>query len=362
MQRREMLKKVATGAAAAGALAAPAMVRAQATLNWRCASSFPKSLDTIFGSAEHATRRIGELSGGKFNIRLFAGGEIVPPLQVADAVMNGTIECGHTASYYYIGKDPVWTFGTTIPFGMNFRQYNAWWIHGGGNELMNNEWYHKHGIHALLSGNTGGQMGGWFNKEIKSVEDLKGLKFRIAGLPGKAFAKLGAVPSMIPGGEVYQALERGTIDAVEWVGPYDDEKFGLQKVAKFYYYPGWWEPSAALMLFVNLKAWEGLSKEYKAAFEASAYEANQAMMAKYDFENPPALKRLIAGGAQLKSFPKAVMDACYKAMQEVYGEIAGTNPMFKKVLDHQTAYQTDAVQWSRLNEGAYDSYMGTIRR
>ncbi len=362
MQRREMLKKVAAGAAATGALAAPSIASAQATLNWRCASSFPKSLATIFGTAEIAARRVAELSGGKFNIRVFAGGEIVPPLQVADAVMNGTIECGHTASYYYLGKDPVWAFGTTIPFGMNYRHFTSWWIHGGGNELLNNEWYHKHGIHALLAGNTGGQMGGWFNREIKSVDDLKGLKFRIAGLAGQTLTKLGVVSSMIPAGEMYQALERGTIDALEFVGPYDDEKLGFQKVAKFYYYPAWWEAGAALQMFVNLKSWDALSKENKAALEASCYEANQAMMAKYDFENPPALKRLIAGGTQLRSFPKSVMDASYKAAQEMFAEVSSKNALFKKILDHQAAFQADSVQWTRLNEGAYDSYMGTIRR
>ena len=362
MQRRDMLKKVAAGAAATGALAAPSIASAQATMNWRCVSSFPKSLDTIFGGAEVVQKRVAEISGGKFNIRVFAAGEVVPGLQVADAVQNGTVECGHTALYYYVGKDPVWTFGTAIPFGMNFRTFNAWWIHGGGNELLNNEFYHKQGIHTLLAGNTGGQMGGWFNKEIKSVDDLKGLKFRIGGFAGQALAKLGAVPSMIAGGEIYQALERGTIDGAEWIGPYDDEKLGFQKVSKFYYYPGWWEPGPALHLIVNLKVWEGLSKENKSLLETASYEANQSMMAKYDFENPRALKRLVASGTQLKSFPKSVMDACYKASQEVYAETGAKNPLFKRIFDHQMAFQNDAVQWFRLNEGAYDSYMGTIRR
>ncbi len=362
MQRREMLKKVAAGAAATGALAAPGIASAQATLNWRCASSFPKSLDTIFGGAETLQKRVAEVSGGKFNIRVFAGGEIVPGLQVADAVMNGTVECGHTALYYYVGKDPVWTFATAIPFGMNFRTMNAWWIHGGGEQLLNNEFFHKQGVHALLAGNTGGQMGGWYNKEIKSVDDLKGLKFRIGGFAGQMLAKVGAVPSMIAAGEIYQALERGTIDGAEWIGPYDDEKLGFQKVSKFYYYPGWWEPGPALHLIVNLKVWESLSKEYQSLLTAAGYEANQSMMAKYDFENPKALKRLLAGGTKLMSFPKSVMDACYQASKDVYAETSAKNPLFKRILDHQQAFLADEVQWLRLNEGAYDSYMGTIRR
>ncbi len=362
MLRREMLKKAAVGAAATTTLAAPAIIHAQPTLNWRLASSFPKSLDTLYGGAETIAKRVAQMSGGKFNIRPFAGGEIVPGLQVADAVMNNTVECGHTALYYYVGKDPTWTFGTCVPFGLNFRQHNAWWLESGGRELMQKEFLDKQGVIAHLAGNTGVQMGGWFNKEIRSPDDLKGLKFRIGGFAGQALVKLGVVPQQIAGGEIYQALERGTIDAAEWVGPYDDEKLGFQKVSKFFYYPGWWEPGPALNLIVGKKAWDSIPKEYQSMLEVASHEANAEMMARYDARNPAALKRLIAGGTKVAAFPKSVMDVCYKACQDLYAETSAKNPTFKKLLDHQNRFLAESTAWLRLNEGGYDSYMGTIRR
>lgn len=362
MQRRDVLKKATLGAAATTTLAAPAIVRAQPTINWRLASSFPKSLDTLFGGGQRFSDSLDAMSGGKFKVRAFAAGEIVPGLQVADAVMNNTVEVGHTASYYYIGKDPTWAFGTAIPFGLNFRQFNAWWLEGGGRDLMQKEFYDKQGIHAIIVGNTGVQMGGWFNKEIKSPEDLKGLKFRIGGFAGQALAKLGVTAQQIAGGEIYQALERGTIDAAEWVGPYDDEKLGFQKVSKFYYYPGWWEPGPATHIFIGKKAWDSLPKEYQAMATIAAQESNAHMMARYDANNAAALKRLIAGGTKVLPFPKSVMDACYKACMELYAETSAKNPTFKKILEHMTAFQTASTNWTRLNEGAYDSYMGTVRR
>ena len=362
MQRRELLKKAAVGAAATTTLAAPAIIHAQPTINWRLTSSFPKSLDTLYGGGESIAKRVGQLSGGKFNIRAFASGEIVPGLQAADAAMNGTVECCHTASYYYVGKDATWTFGTSLPFGLNFRQHNAWWAEAGGRELMQTDFYDKQGLIALLAGNTGVQMGGWFNKEIRTPDDLKGLKFRIGGFAGQALAKIGVVPQQIAGGEIYQALERGTIDAAEWVGPYDDEKLGFQKVSKFFYYPGWWEPAPAINLMVGKKAWDSIPKEYQAMLEAASHDANLEMMARYDARNPAALKRLIAGGTKVMAFPKSVMDVCYKACQDLFAETDARNPTFKKVRAHQNAFLADSTAWLRLNEGAYDSYMGTIRR
>ncbi|MCL4744099.1 MAG: TRAP transporter substrate-binding protein DctP [Burkholderiaceae bacterium] len=362
MQRRDMLKKATIGAAATTTLAAPAIIQAQPTLNWRCASSFTKATDIVFGGAESIAKHVAEMSGGKFNIRVFGSGEIVPGLQVADAAMNNTIECGHTASYYYVGKDPVWAFGACVPFGLNFRQHNAWWIDGGGEELMQREFYDKQGIVALLAGNTGGQMGGWFNKEIRTPDDLKGLKFRIGGFAGQALAKLGVIGSQIAAGEIYQALERGTIDSAEWVGPYEDEKMGLHKVAKWYYYPGWWEPGPALSLMVGKKAWDSLPKAYQQMLRTASLEANVEMMARFDARNAAALKRLIAGGTRVAAFPKSVMDVCYKACQDLFTETGAKNPLFKKVFDHQTRFLSDSTGWLRLNEGAYDSYMGTIRR
>jgi TRAP-type mannitol/chloroaromatic compound transport system substrate-binding protein len=285
----------------------------------------------------------------------------VPGLQVADAVQNGTVQCGHTAPYYYVGKDPTFAFGTAVPFGLNARQFNAWWYVGGGDAVFN-EFLQDYGIHSILTGNTGAQMGGWYRKEIKTVADLKGLKLRIGGFAGQVLAKLGVVAQQIAGGEIYPALEKGTIDAAEWVGPYDDEKLGLNKVAKFYYYPGWWEGGPALHTFVNAKAWSELPKDYQAILEAACHEGNTMMLARYDHGNPAALKRLIAGGTQLRAFPRPVMEACYKAALELYAETAAKNPKFKKVHDHQTKYMDDLVPWFRVAEGTFDTFMQTGRR
>jgi len=361
MERRDFLKKAGVGAAAGAALAAPAIVRAQPTIQWRCAVSWPKSLDTLFGAPDHMAKRVAEMSGGKFNIRVFAAGEIVPGLQVMDSVANGTVECGHTAPYYYVGKDPTWAFGTAVPFGLNFRQYNAWWMFGGGEQVYN-EFSQSQGVVSLLAGNTGAQMGGWFRKEIKSLADLNGVKMRIGGWAGQVLSKHGLVPQQIAGGEIYQALERGTIDAAEWVGPYDDEKLGLYKVAKFYYYPGWWEGGPALHTQVNKKAWDGLPKEYQAMLTAASYEANAWMMAKYDAGNAAALKRLIAGGAQLRIFPRDVMDAAYKTATELYAETAAKNPTFKKVHDSYMAFRNDSIAWLRVTENTFDDFMAAVKK
>ena len=254
MERRSFLKKAGVGlaAGAAGAASMPAIAQNAPVLKWRLASSFPKSLDTIYGGAEYMAKRVAELTGGKFQIQVFAAGEIVPGPAVHDAVKDETVEMGHTCSYYFYGKDPTYAFDTAIPFGMNNRQMDAWYRHGNGGKLMA-EFFAKSNIVAIPCGNTGVQMGGWFRKEIKTPADLKGLKMRISGLAGVVMAKLGAVPQQIPGSDIYPSLEKGTIDAAEWVGPYDDQKLGFNKVAKYYYYPGWWEGGPQISVFVNSK-------------------------------------------------------------------------------------------------------------
>ncbi|MBK6803435.1 MAG: TRAP transporter substrate-binding protein [Betaproteobacteria bacterium] len=358
MQRRSFLKNTGlAGILAAGS--APAFAQTP-TIKWRCASSFPKSLDTIYGAAETAAKAVSDITGGKFQIQVFAAGEIVPGLQVADAVQNGTVECGHTAPYYYIGKDPTFAFGTAIPFGLNQRQYDAWWFFGGGKELYN-EFLKEYGITSILCGNTGAQMGGWYRKEIKTVADLKGLKMRIGGFAGQVLTKLGLVPQQIAGGDIYPSLEKGTIDAAEWVGPYDDEKLGFNKVAKFYYYPGWWEGGPALHFFNNTKKYDELPAEFKAALHAGCAEGNTWMMAKYDAQNPAALRRLVSGGTQLRPFPRAVMDACYKAAMERYAEESAKNPKWKKIYDNFSAFQREQLLWFRVTENTYDNYLATAR-
>src|SRR2546425_3205401 len=307
MKRRDFFKVTGIGAAGAATLAAPAIAQSMPELKWRLTASWPKSLDTLWGAVEVMAKQVAEATDNKFQIQTFAGGEIVPGLQVLDAVQNGTCEIGHTASYYYFGKDPTFTFGSSVPFGPNMRINQAWYMLGGGREILN-EFYKKYNVVSLLAGNTGCQMGGWFRKEITSVDDLKGLKFRIGGFAGRVLQKLGAVPQQIAGGDIYPALEKGTIDGAEWVGPYDDEKLGFVKVAQFYYYPGWWEGGTLIHAFMNLDKWTHLPPHYKAILQSACDRANVWMQAKYDAGNPQALKRLVAAGAQLKPFPGPVMD------------------------------------------------------
>jgi TRAP-type mannitol/chloroaromatic compound transport system substrate-binding protein len=355
MKRRQFLQTAAAGAAAT-TIAAPAIAQSMPEVRWRLTSGFPKSLDTIYGAAETFAKYVNEATDGKFQVQPFSAGEIVGAFQAADAIGNGTVEMGHTASYYYVGKDPTFAFATSLPFGMNSRQMNAWMYHGGGIDLMN-EFYAKHGIYALPGGNTGTQMGGWYRKEIKTVADLQGLKFRTAGLAGQVLQKLGAVPQQIPGGDIYPALERGTIDAAEWVGPYDDEKLGFVKVAPFYYYPGWWEGGPMLHFMFNQQKWNELPKAYKAIATAAAGYANVDMQAKYDARNPAALRRLVGGGAQLRPFPQEVMEACLKSSNELYDELSGRNADFKKVYEAYRNFRGEQYLWFQVAEYTFDNFM-----
>jgi len=364
MKRREFLKSAGIGTAAGAALLAAeagAQTGGLPAVNWRMAASWPKSLDTLYGGADLISKRVAASTGGKFNIKVFAAGEIVGGLQVLDAVQNGTVECGHTATYYYFGKDPTFAFSCAIPFGMNARQQNAWMYHGGGLELMR-EFFKDYNIIQFPAGNTGCQMGGWFRKPINKVADLKGLKMRIGGTGGLPLTKLGVVPQQIAGGDIYPALEKGTVDAAEWVGPYDDEKLGFAKVAKYYYYPGWWEGGPELDLLVNIKAWESLPAEYKAILEAACAEANVWMVAKYDALNPDALKRLLASGVKLQPFSNEIMAACYKASAEVYDEFATKNPKFKKVYDSWKKFRNEQNQWFAVAESRFDNFMIAAER
>src|ERR1041384_1604875 len=319
--KRRVFWQTAGAGLAAPTIASPAVAQSMPETKWRLTSSFPKSLDTIYGASEVFAKAVAEATDNKFQIQVFAAGEIVPGLQAADAVTNGTVEMCHTASYYYVGKDPTYAFGTAVPFGLNSRMQNAWQYFGGGFDLMN-AFYKKANIFAIPCGNTGCQMGGWFRKEIKEPNDLNGLKMRIGGFAGRVLTKLGLVPQQLAGGDIYPALEKGTLDACEWVGPYDDEKLGFNKVAQFYYYPGWWEGGAMLHNFINTTKWNSLPKHYKAIVYNASHVANTTMAAKYDASNPAALKRLIAGGAQLRPFPATVMDASFKAANEIYAEPA----------------------------------------
>ncbi|WP_456623764.1 MULTISPECIES: TRAP transporter substrate-binding protein [unclassified Bradyrhizobium] len=355
MKRRDFLKVSAAGAAAT-AVASPAIAQSSPEVKWRLTSSFPKSLDTIYGGGEQVAKYVAEMTDNKFQIQVFAAGEVVPGLQALDATSNGTVEMCHTVSYYYVGKDPTFAIFASVPFGLNARQQNSWLYQGGGNELAN-EFFKKSNVIGFPCGNTGTQMGGWFRKEIKTVADLSGLKMRIGGIAGQVLQKVGVVPQQLAGGDIYPALEKGTIDAAEWVGPYDDEKLGFAKVAKYYYYPGFWEGGPTVHSFINLDKWNGLPKNYQAILTNAMANANSWMAARYDMQNPSALKRLVAGGTQLRPFTNEVLEACLKATNELWAETSAKNPDFKKSIDAMQAYRSDEYLWWQVAEYTYDSFM-----
>jgi len=359
MKRRQFIQAATAGVAAA-AIAKPAIAQSMPEIKWRLTTSWPKSLDTIYGSAETFAKYCAEATDNKFQLQVFAAGEIVPGLQAMDAVSSGTVEACHTAVYYYIGKDPTFALFCAVPFGLNARQQNAWFYDGNGTKLMN-DFTKKFDIVSLLCGNTGCQMGGWFRKEIKEPSDFSGLKFRIGGFAGQVLTKLGVVPQQIAGGDIYPALEKGTIDAAEWVGPYDDEKLGFYKIAKYYYYPGWWEGGTTNHLMINSRKWNELPKNYQAVAAAAAAYANTEEQAKYDARNPAALKRLIANGTQLRPFSIPIMEACWKASNEVYAETSAKNPEFKKVWDDIVAFRNEEYLWWQVAEYTYDSFMIRMR-
>ncbi len=363
MSRRKFLENAGLlGASTVAATVAlqPAVVQADAqpSIKWRLTSSFPKNLDVIYGTSEVVANRVRALTDGKFDIRVFAAGEIVPGLQALDAVQNGTVEVAHSASYYYVGKDKTFAFDTALPFGLSARQQNAWLYHGGGLEQLR-EFYKDYNVINFPGGNTGTQMGGWFRKEIKSLADLKGLKMRIPGFGGEILSKLGVVPQTIAGGDIYPSLEKGTIDAAEWVGPYDDERLGFSKVAKFYYAPGFWEASAGLSFFVNSKEWEKLPASYKAAFEAACAEANVLMLAAYDAKNPAALAKILNSGVQLKAFPSDIMEAAYTVSEALLKEEAAKNPKFKKILSSWLRFRSDQANWFKVAENRMANFQSS---
>ncbi len=355
MKRRQFLK----GAALAGAattIAMPAVAQSAPSIKWRLTSGFPKSLDTIYGASDTIAKYVSEMTDGRFEIQAFGAGELVGGLQSVDAVSAGTVEMSNTAVYYNWGKDPAFGLVTDVPFMMSKRARDAWLADGGGEKMLN-EFLAKHNIIAFAGGNTGTQMGGWWRKEIKSLEDLKGVKMRIGGSGGAIISRLGVVAQQIAGGDIYPALERGTIDAAEWVGAYDDEKLGFNKVARFFYYPGWWEGGPTLHTLINTAKWAELPKSYQAIVQAASAFANTEMTAKYDSRNPAALKRLLAAGTQLRTFPQDVMDGAFKSATELYAEISTRNADFKKIYDAQVAFRNDFYLYNQIGDFSFDSYM-----
>jgi TRAP-type mannitol/chloroaromatic compound transport system substrate-binding protein len=360
MDRRSFLTKATiggVGAAGAAVLAAPALAQSNPKVTWRMTSSFPKSLDTIYGGAEALSKMISEATDGNFQIQVFAAGELVPGgAPAADAVSSGTVEACHTVGYYNFGQDPTFALAAAVPFSLSARGINAWHYHGGGIDLYN-EFLATKNIYALPGGNTGVQMGGWFRKEINTVADLQGLKFRVGGFAGAVLSKLGVVPQQIPGGDVYPALEKGTIDAAEWVGPYDDEKLGFYKVAPYYYYPGWWEGGPTVHFFFNKAQYESLSPTYQSLLHTAARAADADMLQKYDYKNPTAIKSLVGKGVQLRPFSAEILQASFDAATQVYAEMEATNAPFKKIWDSIKAFRNDYYQWTQVAEYNYDTFM-----
>jgi TRAP-type mannitol/chloroaromatic compound transport system substrate-binding protein len=303
---------------------------------------------------------VGDLTDGKFQIQAFASGEIVPTAGIVDAIQNNTVEMAHTATYYYFGKDPTFAFGSTVPFGLNARGLNAWWYYGGALDLFN-KFLGKFNMIGFPAGNTGGQMGGWWRKEVNTVDDLKGVKFRVGGFGGAVLARLGVIPSNIAASDIYPALEKGTLDATEFVGPYDDLKLGFYKVAKYYYYPGWWEGGAMLHFFINLDKWNELPKSYQSIVTTAAAMANVDMMAHYDAVNPGALRQLVAGGAVLQPFNQGILEACFGAANETY-HLSAKNENFKRVYEAMKAFRAEQDLWFQVADGTFDDFMGAKQR
>lgn len=375
MNRRDFLQTMATRTVAATALGFAAGCGAQQAgmvtpapdaiaqdsslpeLSWQMATSWPVALDTIFGGATVFADRVAALSGGKFKIEPRAAGELAPGTQVLDVVSQGAVECGHTASYYYIGKSPVCAFGTALPFGLNAQQQNAWLYDGGGLELLQKFYADKFNVIQFPAGNTGVQMGGWFRKEINSVADLQGLKMRIPGLGGQVMAKLGVTVQVLPGGEIFQALQTGAIDAAEWVGPYDDEKLGLNQVADYYYAPGWWEPGPSLEVEINLDQWNSLPDLYKEIVVTAAYQSNMTMLSRYDARNNEALTRLIDGGTQLRSYSDEIMQAAADASEELYAEFSASDADFKSIFEQWDAFRKGIRAWHSINEMSFARFV-----
>ncbi len=335
---------------------------ATAEITWRMTSSFPKSLDLMYGGAETFALWVHALTGGRFRIDVSPAGDIAPGLQALDAVQAGTVEACQTSMDYYFAKDPTFALATAFPFGLNARGQSAFARAGGGDALFN-DFLVGAKVVAFPAGNTGAQMGGFFRKPLQSVADITGLKIRIGGLGGLVWQRLGGVPQATPKAELYTALEAGTLDAATWVSPYDDEKLGadgstaLSRVAPNYYYPSWWRGGSVIHVAFDKTKYDGLPKPFQAAIRAAAEMANAGMLAAYDRQNPAALKRLVVSGAQLRAFPQDVLEAAYKATNDTMREIAESNAAFKALLEALLAFRSDEYLWWQVGEYTFDNFL-----
>jgi len=375
MNRREFLTNVATKAAGGAVIglaagcsfgATPAAQEVQQAvaqdaalpeLKWEMATSWPPSVDILFGSAQLFTDIVSKLTGGKLQITARSAGELAPATQVLDVVAQGAVPIGHTASYYYIGKTPAAAFGTTVPFGLTAQQQNSWLYGGGGLELMQQLYADRFNVLPLPAGNTGMEVGGWFRREINTVADLQGLKMRIPGLGGQIMARLGVNVQVLGAGEIFQALQTGAVDAAEWVGPYDDQKLGLNTVAQYYYRPGWWEPGSSLEVNINLDEWNKLPELYQVAIQAAAAQANIVMLSRYEAANDAALAELVASGTQLREYSAEIMNAAYAEWQNLAAEFSAQDADFKTIYEQWNAFRSSIYGWNKANEFAFTSFV-----
>lgn len=329
------------------------------TLNWPLATSWPLALDTIFGTVQLFAEYVGAMTGGRFTITPRAAGELAPPLEVLNVVEQGAVPIGHTASYYYIGRTPAMAFGTSLPFGLTARQQNAWLYHGGGLELLQDFYRERFNIIQFPAGNTGAQMGGWWNREIEQPADLQGLKMRVTGLGGQVLSRMGVTVQVLAGGEIFQALQTGAIDAAEWVGPYDDEKLGLNDAAQYYYAPGWWEPGPTVEVQINLNEWNNLPELYQEVIKLAAYQANIEMLARYDALNGQAMQRLIDGGTQVRTFSAEIMQAAREESFTIFDEFSQSDADFHAIFEQWNAFRENVQSWHSLIETTYNSFIAS---
>lgn len=372
MKRREIVKVLGLGVAAAGlaacteekktevadckptaAPAMPAAAEKPEVIEWKMVTTWPKNFPGLGTGANYLAELIGQMSGGRIHVKVYGAKELVGALEIFDAVSRGTAEMGHGASYYWKGKSRAAQFFAAVPFGLTAQEMNSWLYHGGGMELWE-EVYAEFGLIPGAAGNTGVQMGGWFNREINSVEDLKGLKMRIPGLGGEVLKRAGGTPVLLPGGEIFPSLQSGAIDATEWVGPYNDLAFGLHKAAKYYYYPGWHEPGTTLECFMNKEAFEKLPEDLQIIVRNALRVANQDMLADFTAKNNRALEQLVSEhGVELRPFPDDVLKQIKALSDEVVSEEASQDPMSQKVFESFVKFREQAIKWHAVSEQAY---------
>ncbi|UDG76322.1 twin-arginine translocation signal domain-containing protein [Achromobacter sp. 77] len=357
MQRRSFLKRASLGAVAGAAVSSPAFAQDMPSISWRLSSGFPSALDLRVGAAESFCKFVAESTAGKFNIRHFPDGEVVAAADLMEAVSTKKVECGHVSSRRYHAKNPALSFDAAVPFGLNARQMNAWMSEGEGLRLTR-ELFKPEKIINFPLGNTGAQMGGWYIKEIKREGDLKDLKMRVDGLAGEVLSRLGVAPQQVELAALAQAFEKEGLQAVAGAGAYEDAKLGLNKVAKYYYAPGWWAGGEQLSLYINDEAWNQLPKHYQSVVQSAALAAHTAATARYDALNPQALAQLTANGAQVRAFPRSIMDAAFEASQQVYKDLSAKDPRFKALHDSYMGFRDSEMPWFRLTEGAFGQYLG----